>query len=570
MSENNENKKYGSFKIPDRQQDQGDGVAGAPLKAAAGPISSLPDGMFYEIEYDACPIPGVGKFVLKPQKIREPEKDGIRDLFGRMRDIARAHHSTYDFSRFFDKRVYQDNAAIFYEQGLFMKDFSDNYSGNTQFSQYFPYYQMMGYEQLRTYFTWRTQVRKGNVADTSLSYAFLYIYELLGNIGVNGPQDGLEKLMFFWKAFRIYNKTIDRYVLRWLKDYHIYYELPQSFKEFIVTNNLTEHYGKIADTDNNFDLFCAISKYDIRKSAFFTDDKMKLIAGCFYFVADKLRQIFLENGIHFDEAVFSPTKKMSAWTPFKDALFYQWVKQPDRQIVLSENEIYLCSENKWTFSTIITTESGRQLIGYVMKQMEAVLRAVTKYKFKLSANINTVTHTAVGKLSGAGLSLESIINDAVMEFYREATKTVVKVDLDRLSVIRQDALVTQEKLIVPEQNDFPCGEVVREQVPPALTPLNLPFTAPQDMPTLENESASMPDAWEGLRNILTETETRALSAVLHGGMEIKKFADECGIMLEVLVDGINEKAMDYIGDNLMDEEFVLYDDYKNQVKAMVG
>jgi len=40
-------------------------------------------------------------------------------------------------------------------------------------------------------------------------------------------------------------------------------------------------------------------------------------------------------------------------------------------------------------------------------------------------------------------------------------------------------------------------------------------------------------------------------------------------MLEVLADGINEKAMDYIGDNLMDDDFVLYDDYINQVKELI-
>jgi hypothetical protein len=221
--------------------------------------------------------------------------------------------------------------------------------------------------------------------------------------------------------------------------------------------------------------------------------------------------------------------------------------------------MYSCRQNKWTSSTVIATDSGKEFVGYLMKQMEAVLRKVMHYKFKLSANIHTVTHTAVGKLHQAGLSLESMIADAVMEFYREATKTVVNVDLGILSIIRQEALVTQEKLIVPEQSDCPYREVIREQA-----------ATPQGMPPLENERASMSDAWEGLKNILTETEIGALSIVLHGEIEIKKFADACGIMLEVLVDGINEKAMDCIGDNLMDEEFVLYDDYIKQVKEMVG
>ena len=140
--------------------------------------------MYYEIDYDSSPFPGVGKFVQKPEKIAAPKKDEIRERFTEMRDIARAQRGVYDISRFFDRRAQNVDASIFYKQGMFMKDFADSYEKSVPYSQYFPSYQMMGYEQLRTYFTWRAEVRKGNVADTSLSYAFLYIYELLGNIGV--------------------------------------------------------------------------------------------------------------------------------------------------------------------------------------------------------------------------------------------------------------------------------------------------------------------------------------------------------------------------------------------------
>lgn len=311
------------------------------------------------------------------------------------------------------------------------------------------------------------------------------------------------------------------------------------------------------------------------------DDNIKLITDCFYFVINKIRQIFIDNGIHFDESIFQPTKKISIWTPFKDALFYPWRKQSDRRIVLSTNEIYLCNRNQWAFSTVLTSESGRQLVGYVMKQMEAVLRTATKYKYKLSANIDTVTHAAVGKLKDKGLSLEKIISDAVVLFYREATKTVVKVDHKALSKIRKEALATQEKLIVPEQEEPPLV--------PVTTPHNLYLSAFQDIPRKpspdkkadsmtdnrivsmsDNNSESLSDVWGNFKNVLTSTEIEALSVVLQGQKEIKKFADECGIMLEVLIDGINEKAMDSIGDNLMDEEFVLYDDYIEQVKELVG
>ncbi len=556
-------KKYEAFKIPDRQQAQENGAAGVLPQAVTNTPVPFSDGLFYEIEYDSCPMEGVGKFVLKSQKIGQPVKDKIRDLFYQMRDIARQHYSPHvDFSRFYDKRARQDNARIFYKQAMFMKDFEDDYTEQVPFSSYFPYYQMLSYEQLRTYFTWRTQVRKGNVSNTSLSYVFLYIYELLNNAGVDSPQDGLDRLMSFWNAFKAHGRSIDRYVLRWLKDYHIYYNLPQAFKDFAEEHNLTEHYPKMADLEKNFDLFCAISKYDIRKSAFYTDETSKLITDCFYFVMDKLRQAFGDVNIPFDDAIFKPTKKMTAWSPFKDALFYPCFKQPDRGVVLSENEIYICSKNEWTFNTSITSEIGRQFIGYVMKQMESVLRKATKYKLKLVANINTINQAAIEKMKELDLSLEKIINNAVMEFYREATKTVVAVDHISLTRIREEALSTQEKLTVAENAE--------QNESGSLLPEEKPFLhAAASAAPAATEPLSLSGGWEKLKAGLNETELQALAVILQGEMNIKKFADDNGVMLEVLADGINEKAMDHIRDNLLDDEMEIYENYEEQIRGMV-
>ncbi|MDR1205796.1 MAG: TerB N-terminal domain-containing protein [Peptococcaceae bacterium] len=607
------NKKYESLKIPGQP---------AP-RAKANTPASLSENAYYEIEYGSFPVPGVGKFVQKPQKIKPPEKDEVRDVFRQMRDIGQARHPALSYWGFRDPKAQSNHAADFYNQGVFMKDFTDNYTGSAPFSQYFPYYQMLGYDQFRTYFTWRAKVRRGHVADTSVSYAFLYIYELLNNIGADSPQDGLDQLMFFWKAFRAHNKTVDRYVLKWLKDYHIYYELPRSFKEFAEENGLAGHYPRMADAGDNFDLFCDISKYDVRKSGFFAGDRVKLVTDCFYFVTDRLRETFMDNGFRFDDFIFQPTRKMSEWTPFKGAIFYPRIRQADRRVVLSENEIYICSQNHWAFNTTITSEGGKQLVGYVMKQMEAVLRKAVKYKFKLSAHIDAAVHPAVRMLRAAGLSLEDIVSEAAAEFYREATKTVVKVDREALSVIRREALATQEKLIVPERE---------EGAAPVLAPLDLPLPAAPGMPqspgvTAQSEPLSpgvtaapdiprspdisaqpgmpaqlrdMPqppdvtaqsdltappgipqspdiqpspppaaDVWARLKDALDETEIEALAAVLRGAPEIKEFAGERGVMLEVLADGINGKAMDCIGDSLMDEDFALYGDYRDQVKEMV-
>lgn len=530
---------------------------------------SLSDGPFYEIEYDSTPMKGVGKYVLKAQSIKTPEKDEIRELFHKMRDIKRqTHPSNLNYARFFDRRVQQDNSSIFYKQGVFMKDFEDNYVEEASFSGYFPYYQMLGYEQLRTYFTWRSNVRIGIIQVTSLSYAFLYLYELLNNIGVTSPQDGLEKLISFWSTYKQFDTTIDKYVIRWMKDYHIYYNLTHLFNSFIEEHKLEKYYPKMVDHQNNFELFCSLSKYDITKSAFFTDETSQIIMDCFNDVIDKIRQAFDSAGLRLDDVLFSPTKKINIWRPFKDALFYPWYKQPDRKVVISENEIYLCKNNEWTYSTTITSEVGRQLMGYVMKQMESVLRTELKYKFKLTANSDMVSAEIRNKLEQIGISMDKIVETAVKAFYREATKTVVTVDHNALHRIRQEALFTQEALSVEEQDTKSVSK--RTKIESLSTIYSAKQIVQLNQPNQPNKATTPEmDSWTKLKDTLSDKELQALILILQG-KSIKQFVDNHNIMLEVLTDAINEKAFDTVGDNILDDEQAIYDDYRDLVKEMVS
>ncbi|MDR1000957.1 MAG: TerB N-terminal domain-containing protein [Clostridiales bacterium] len=573
MDDTKTNKKYEAFKIPDQRPTQ----EGEAVKAPSQTKISLGRDEFYEIEYDSYPglypIKGVGKFVLKSHKVENPEKDGIRGLFHQMKAISSVRGSSYSRDkRIYDKNARQSIARIFYKQAMFMQNFSDDFANKVPFSSYFPCYQMLNYEQLRTYFTWRTQARKGNIAKTSLAYVFIYIYELLNNISVEDPQDGLNKLLFIWDSYRGFDSTVDKYVLCWLKDYHIYYNPPKPFIDFARERNLTQYYPKMTYSEDCFELYSAVSKYDIRKSAFFSNETSKLIADCFGYVIDRLQQAFENAGIRFDDAVFKPTKNMNVWTPFKNALFYMHMKQPDRRVTLSENEIYLCRDNEWTLSTIATMESGRQFIGYVMKQMESVLRKITKYRFKLTANINTIDKIntpAFLRLKKLNLSLDRIITEAVMEFYKETTKTFVIVDHSSLDRIRQEALALQEALTVENQTEPDiCAVHLKEQVEEQIKGQKL--LSRDFIPASPDHPTSLHGGWAEFKAALSSIELQALAAIARGGpTDVKKLADAFGVMLEVLAEGINEKAADCIGDNLLDEALIIYEDYQEQVKRLV-
>lgn len=584
----NYDREYEAFRIFEQVRDEQKTAPSASQKKSGEPVPSLEEDVpFYEIEYDACPLPGVGKFVLKSQKVSAPVKDEIREKFNQMRDIARKNqYLYYENSRFYDKRIREENSKIFYEQGRFMEDFEDHYEKEVPFSAYFPGYQMMGYEQLRTYFTWRTRVRQGEVTDTSTSYLFLYLYELLNQIGVKSEEEGLEKLMDFWMAVRSRQGAVGKYVLRWVKDYHVYYELPWSFKEFIERNGLSSYYPELSDSGDHFELLCGISKYDLRKSAFYGDGREALIKDCFHFMFSRLEQVFADKGLDLEAMIFQPAKNMPRWTPFKDALFYPVKRQTDRRVVLSEKEVYLCSNNQWTFNTTLTTESGKRLVGYLMKLMESVLRKTVKYKYKISAG--SLGEQAAEELKRSGISLEEEVTKAVLEFYRERTKTVVTVNPDRLRVIRQEALQTQEKLTVPEEEIYTAlwqpeaaperalpdaeqkGEIATalagaEQEEEAAAVLTSPRQKEE-----ENEPSGQDNPWMELGNVLTEVEREALRILWKKETDIRQFADSHGIMLEVLAEGINEKAMDCVGDGLLNAELVIYEDYREQIEEMLS
>ena len=589
----NYDREYEAFRIFEQVRDEQKTAPSASQKKpgeekSGEPVPSLEEDVpFYEIEYDACPLPGVGKFVLKSQKVSAPVKDEIREKFNQMRDIARKNqYLYYENSRFYDKRIREENSKIFYEQGRFMEDFEDHYEKEVPFSAYFPGYQMMGYEQLRTYFTWRTRVRQGEITDTSTSYLFLYLYELLNQIGVKSEEEGLEKLMDFWMAVRSRQGAVGKYVLRWVKDYHVYYELPWPFKEFIERNGLNAYYPELSDSGEHFELLCGISKYDLRKSAFYGDGREALIKDCFHFMFSRLKQVFADKGLDLEAMIFQPAKNMPRWTPFKDALFYPVKRQTDRRVVLSEKEIYLCSNNQWTFNTTLTTESGKRLIGYIMKLMESVLRKTVKYKYKISAG--SLGEQAAEELKRSGINLEEEVTKAVPEFYRERTKTVVTVNPDRLRVIRQEALQTQEKLTVPEEEIYTAlwqPETAPERTLPdaeqkgeIATALvgaeqeeetSAVLTSPRQKEE-ENEPSGQDNPWMELGNVLTEVEREALRILWKKETDIRQFADSHGIMLEVLAEGINEKAMDCVGDGLLDAELVIYEDYREQIEEMLS
>lgn len=123
---------------------------------------------------------------------------------------------------------------------------------------------------------------------------------------------------------------------------------------------------------------------------------------------------------------------------------------------------------------------------------------------------------------------------------KAAEEKKITIDYSRLARIRDDAAVTRDRLMVEEEAE--------EEAPPVQTPA--PAEEPEDTP-------------------LTKDEYRLLQSLLYGGDY--GWVRSSGLMLSVLVDGINDKLYDTFSDSVLlgDDPPELIEDYIADLKEMI-
>ena len=154
------------------------------------------------------------------------------------------------------------------------------------FMSYWPTYDSMNKAQQEWYFYWRSQIRKRNYLDTDLSYIFVLIYELLSGIGWQDPQEGYQKLMQLWVAYRKKFPSLDNYLTRWTFDfaqlYNLEYRLPDVDENLrlapsVMTDILIEQHAENVPLKLHFSLINAISDYSLVNSKFYKNGNQDLM-----------------------------------------------------------------------------------------------------------------------------------------------------------------------------------------------------------------------------------------------------------------------------------------------------
>jgi len=478
-----------------------------------------------------------------------------------------------------------NGARLFYRQGKFMENFVDDYAKSMEFSMHTPCYQRMGYERLRTYFSWRSLFRAtgangvvGGVFPSpprGLSYIFLYIYELLLCIGEKTPADALARLYALRDAYAEEFPALEKSMQPWLKDFHVYYGVENAEPTNVALRRsefiFSESCGLLAWNE--------ISAYNVTKSKFYTENAANaaLLENAFAAALSGIADFCRTKNVVLRDLFMLTGRQGIPWTPFRGALFYPWLRQPDRTVELPGGEVYICQNNEWTTLHHTPYAHNKDLAAFFIKKTESLVRESCGFA-KLTVDTNALAKSrgslsSIGSdisLSGGknrGISteeLEAVITRAVAAFFQEKNRVVINVDVSNLTRIREEADGITEKLVVDEEkkphaNDRPqTKHEIQPQAESEARPLPEPASFFTSTPPSENEKSPAFN--------FTSTEIDALKIITASDGDISKikaFADSKGIMLEVLVDGINEKAMDAIGDNLLDfsDTLTVYEEY---------
>ena len=486
---------------------------------------------------------------------------------------------------------------LFYRQGLLMADFEDDCPYNGTFKSYFPTYNAMSDRQLRGYFTWRAQVRRGTVEETSTSFAFLYLYELICGIGVDDPLDGFNKIKAFWDAYRAFEPCIDRFARVWLQDYAVFHgldpKLLRDSKTVMFDNALIELRRAARDlAPTPSDLAPARRKTSEPTLPLPPDEarEERLMAAINALSTYNLNNSRLDRSHHRDlrhvtcavyvrmaryydthrktgivASLFGEETAMP-YTMFASAVFFAPERHEDCEYRLDPIHIYRCQNGFWECMRIHGSRQKSSKLGEMMRACDQRLRLALDPAHPL-------------KEEKVPKYLAKIIDDEIVAWLSwDAAHQPVKIDIDlsQLGHIRSAAAQTREALLIDEEREDSApveveatlieqpstesapdmtaepGEMTIQQDEPdeptvsteefgVVAPLLVSVPAPVTPAPTEAATELAPAAAAYLRALLEQNTAQTTLTVERSGQSE-----------DMLVDSINEALFDLVGDTVIE------------------
>lgn len=431
----------------------------------------------------------------------------------------------------------------FYKQAQIVADYEDNYEKFYPFKRYYPVYHDMTINQLRTYFAWRTKVRKGIYEETSSSYVFVYIYELLNQIGVKNSLDGYQKLLDLEINYvAIYAPFMAVCLKRWRQDYVIFYQLSREVVEQEFSKEIQQDklYEKLLKPANSQELMQVIKKL----STYHGKSPLQAEFNDVFF--DAWKEILKRVPNFFDKTI--AMKVTEDYFPFNGAIFND---QNQESFEVKIDDLFEFKLNEISGGKTFYMPQARRkvFLNKVLHEVDRISREILHVGRPLKANDLEKD------------VLEAIIN-GVKKFQAdklEAAKPKVEINFSSLDQIRSDASQTRESLLTEEEKQD-------SEIEDNLSNLD---ESTFNYEVLQTNSAVEESPKESYG--LSEDELFFLRALLNN-QPFGDYLKNKHLMVSILADSINEKLIDEIGDSVIEfnekDQPQIIEDYREDLQGM--
>ncbi len=530
----------------------------------------------------------------------------ILSIYNTIKNKNRTYSSYY-----YDKKALLNE---FYNKAKILEKLEDNYDYDYKGNEYESYlyyfcdYSDLDFASFRKYFTWRTKVRNGEYLPTSLEFLNLYIKELINEIGVNSEYEAIIKLI------EIYNNYVNQ-------NYKIKYSLRNIIKYFYILSDLDFEYSDIElmfkdnklnvsnfvedllekNYDDKIEILNDISSYKILKSKFLDSKYGYLLYSCLPSVLKDIDCYFKTIDIDFIN-FFIQSNIHDYYFDICDGLYINNIESKIQDLKgkivnISKVEKYSIGKKSIICEDYVILRY-RKFIGYILKAVESNLREYVGYRSISLIDIKELKNEGIAYYYGKTKlfnriiksNIESIIRDSVFNYLRnsniefEILKKEKNIKIENNDVIfdkmkkiefnkgnfekiRENSIKIQNKLIIDDESEeFNNSTIIKDEN----EKINIQISNIESADTItdlnDNEfhlfkSKLFPEEIEILK-ILIEKENSFIKVI--------DIAKEHNTLPEVIISNINEKAMNFIGDNLIDlNNKEIYQDYLSDVKYVI-
>ena len=479
----------------------------------------------------------------------------------------------------------------FYVQGKFMENYEDNVSWKGEISTYYwSTYHNLSLAQLRGYFTWRTELRKGNYQKHCETFVSMYLYELLNGIGTKSVEDSLRKMEEFETGY-IDSGFGDKYLRdmlhRWMLEFAVLKGLAPDITRKYADSDMLEkdaaveilHYPEKFNAQEVFNALCVCGGKKTAESKLIQERGTEAIT--LFAAVWRLASVqYQEDGKKLFQLCFG-RRRAQDWHPLEYTLYYDNSKK--RKSVayeLNPSRSYLFKEGAWYVVTYQSYYFNRKIIADFLHETDRRLRLYLKTGHPLKER---------KEAAWAVPYIEAVI-EADRKAKIEAARPKISIDFSGLDKIRKDALETQDSLLTKEEtmgspeaaskqteNSKHTGtpEYAGDAIPDTAS---IPIPATASMPSAATLSGSafgasgssgvsvpLDDSLDGmqiqlLRMLLRREPVQELIAAQHG-------------MPSVIADAINEALFDLIGDTVVEcdgKTITLVEDYRDDIIGIFG